>query len=93
MRKKLGSPELKLFDWVYVPGAGISYTPGPNQFLPKTLSICDLGGCLGNLFLLALIDIYINLIGFLKPSPFLFSIEESDCLVLSDLVLAKPRRL
>ena len=25
--------------------------------LPKTLSICDLGGCLGNLFLLALIDI------------------------------------
>ena len=25
--------------------------------LPKTLPICDLGGCLGNLFLLALIDI------------------------------------
>jgi hypothetical protein len=28
------------------------------EVLPKTLSICDLGGCLGNLFLLALIDIY-----------------------------------
>lgn len=32
MRKKLGplfwgSRELKLFDWVYVPGAGISYPP------------------------------------------------------------------
>lgn len=27
MRKKLGPPELKLFDWVYVPGAGISYPP------------------------------------------------------------------
>lgn len=39
MRKKLGplfwgSQELKLFDWVYVPGAGISYAPCPNQFLP-----------------------------------------------------------
>ena len=28
------------------------------EVLPKTLSICNLGGCLGNLFLLALIDIY-----------------------------------
>ena len=39
MSKKLGplfwgSQELKLFDWVYVPGAGISYAPCPNQFLP-----------------------------------------------------------
>ena len=91
MRKKLGPPGLKLFDWVYVPGAGISYPPrvqtssyhiyerdsaGDEDLrlgsetevlyllictcllvLPKTLSICDLGGCLGNLFLLALIDI------------------------------------
>lgn len=36
----------------------------------KTLSICDLGGCLGNLSPVTLIDIYINLIGFLKPSYF-----------------------
>ncbi len=34
MRKKLGPLWLKLFDWVYVPGAGISYAPCPNQFLP-----------------------------------------------------------
>lgn len=36
----------------------------------KTLSICDLGGCLGNLSPVTLIDISINLIGFLKPSYF-----------------------
>jgi hypothetical protein len=36
----------------------------------KTLSICDLGGCLGNLSPVTLINIYINLIGFLKPSYF-----------------------
>ena len=42
----------------------------------KTLSICDLGGCLGNLSPVTLINIYINLIGFLKPSYFFIQYEE-----------------
>ena len=38
MRKKLGplfwgSRELKLFDWVYAPGAGVSCSPCPTRFL------------------------------------------------------------
>lgn len=55
----------------------------------KTLSICDLGGCLGNLSPVTLIDLW-KFDWVPKTLLFLFSIKESDCIVLSDLVLSLP---
>lgn len=59
---------------------------GPPQ---KTLSICDLGGCLGNLSPVTLIDLC-KFDWVPKTLLFLFSMKKSGCIVLSDLVLSLP---